>query len=342
LGERWQAWQAMGHLLLELHGFEVSACLPPRQLREALFIAASASRGSPRPVVIETVAGQLGVPADRLQSDLYADAGSARLLRPAPVPLTTSELIERYNLALVQGLMLRAEALVVGLDGQLRPVLRWARLQRLLCSPERDRAGGTCLRISGPLSLFHHTLKYGRAMAAWLPALSRSRRWRMTARCVLKGRSFTLRASHTDPIGSTHAPPRRFDSALEERFFRDLARAAPGWEVLREAEVVQLGRRLLCADFTLVDRARGLRVPVEIVGFWTPEYLSSKLAALRQLPRERPWIVCIDETLAAGGRWLVDGPVFLFRRRIDAARFLTFLETRLGGRAEDGQPAAPG
>jgi hypothetical protein len=62
---------------------------------------------------------------------------------------------------------------------------------------------------------------------------------------------------------------------------------------------------------------------------------------LRQLPRERPWVVCVDETLAAGASQLVGGPVFLFRRRIDAPRFLTFLEAWLS-HAGNGQASAPG
>jgi uncharacterized protein len=331
LGERWQAWQAMTRLLWRLHDFEVRSCLDPRRLREVVFV--EAARGAGATAAAERAAARLGVSPGELSRDLYADLPAERLLRPATCSLSTPELIERYNLALAQGLLLRAETLSVGLEGQAKSVLRWARLHRLLCSAEREPDGRLRLELSGPLALFHHTLKYGRAMAEWLPALTRSPRWRMKATCVVRGRRRSFAASYLDPIGSSHGPPRRFDSAVEEQLFRDLARAAPGWEVLREAEVVQIGRQLLTPDFTLVDRRRALRVAVEVVGFWTPEYVASKLDVLSRLPAHRRWVLCVDESLAATGLTQIPGaPAFLYRRRIDVPRFLVFLEGWLAQR----------
>ncbi len=343
LGERLVAWRALGRLLLGLHGFEVHACRDPRELRRALFLRAAEPAPRPREELIVEVARELGVEAGALVRDLYADLPEERRLREASERLSAPALIERYNLCLAQGLLRRSEVVRVRVQGSARAVVRYARLHGLLCLVTRDPLGaGVVLHLSGPLSLFHHTTKYGQAMATWLPALVRAPGWELEASCRLRGERRQWRASCRDPIGTTHLPVRRFDSALEERFCRDLRRAAPRWQVLREADPVQVGAQILCPDFTLVDEERGLRVPVELVGFWTPAYLAAKLALLRR-PEARGWLICLDEERAVGeqGSELPgDAPVFRFRRRVEITSFLSFLEAHLARRG--GPPSTIG
>jgi len=120
--------------------------------------------------------------------------------------------------------------------------------------------------------------------------------------------------------------PRRFDSALEERFARDFARAAPEWELVREPEAFRAGGMLVFPDFLVrhrKDPAR--RFLLEIVGFWTPEYLEKKLTALRAAAM-RNLILCIDEerNCSAADLPLVAN-VVRFRRRVDPAPILAIL-----------------
>ncbi len=82
-------------------------------------------------------------------------------------------------------------------------------------------------------------------------------------------------------VSEVEQSPLLFDSKLEQRFFRDLRRAAPEWEVLREADPVQVGRQILCPDFTLVHPARRLRIPVEIVGYLPSLLMSCSKPARR-------------------------------------------------------------
>jgi predicted nuclease of restriction endonuclease-like RecB superfamily len=82
-------------------------------------------------------------------------------------------------------------------------------------------------------------------------------------------------------------------------------------------------QRLATGDFTL-RHASGFSALVEVVGFYTPEYLRSKLAALRA-SASRPLIVCLDDSLAcADGD--VSGTVLRFKRRIDAAALVGIAE----------------
>jgi predicted nuclease of restriction endonuclease-like RecB superfamily len=342
------AWRAMVRLLLRMHGFEVRARHKPRQLRELVFQLAAAGPSIPRARVLFEVATRLGVTPEEVERNLYADVSAEQILKPTRQRITVAELVERYNLSLAQGLLLRAEDLRVTAEGNIKAVIRFAKLQRLLCQVDIPPGGGMRIVLSGPLSLFHRTTKYGRAMAAWLPVLVRTPKWRLRARCVIQGRRLTWNASYLDPIGTTHAPLRRFDSLLEERFFRDLQRAAPEeLKVLREADPVQIGSRILCPDFTLVDQRRpGLRVPVEVVGFWTPDYLRAKREAIQSLPDKTRWLLCVDESLAATRDGALSlgcsgAHVFWFRKRIKVDDFLAFLRRTLPAAAPMSGMARP-
>jgi hypothetical protein len=80
-------------------------------------------------------------------------------------------------------------------------------------------------------------------------------------------------------------------------------------------------------DFELVHRRqRDRRWLVEIVGFWTHDYVSRKLAQLRAVAGDR-WIVCIDEDRACeAGDLPRAARVVPFRRRIDVARVVRLIE----------------
>lgn len=74
-----------------------------------------------------------------------------------------------------------------------------------------------------------------------------------------------------------------FDSAVEEKFARKFeAAATAGWKLVREPDplVVSDGRAFI-PDFMIEKYGR--RVYLEIVGFWTPEYLERKLKKLADI-----------------------------------------------------------
>ena len=300
--------------------------LRPSELRAQLFGAAAMSEAPPEAIVAE-VANRLALPAGALMESLFADLpGERRVIAPDPPP-TPREAALRTNLAIAQAVLMRAARVQVHVEGGVRPIVRLAKLRGLLCTVA-DGPGGAppSLEISGPLALFHHTLVYGRALAELLPHLAWCARFDLRAAAALRGRIATVTLQTGDPIFPA-APPKPFDSALEERFARDLARLAPDWDVVREPEPIRAGTSLVFPDFLLSHRLHPeRRALVEIVGFWTPDYLAAKLAKLRQaaLPA---CVLCIDAAHACAPADLPPGlPVIPFRRRVDAAAVLREVE----------------
>ena len=300
--------------------------LAPVAVRAALFGAASAI-DAPRAAVVADAASRFGVAAEALDAALFADLPGERVVRaPDPIP-TPADIALHTNLALAQAVIMRAAHVSLRVEGGLRPIVRLAKLRGLLCNVAAPAPGAPArLDISGPFSLFRHTLVYGRALAELLPHLAWCARFELAATARLRGRLAHVTMVSGDPIFPARAPA-PFDSRLEERFARDVARLAPDWDVIREPVPLQAGATLIFPDFLLRHRIHPERQAlVEIVGFWTPDYLTHKLARLRQAAPPA-FVLCIDEERGCAPSELPPGlPVVTFRRRVDAAAVMREVE----------------
>jgi hypothetical protein len=300
------------------------------ELRGAIAVAAQEARDADRfdrAAVLADCARRFVLPAEEIEKQLYADLPGERHLRvPDPLP-DPRMLASGTNLALAQGLLRLASEVTLDLCGCARAVVRQVRLRRLLCLIRRAQPSGVHLEISGPFSLFRHTTMYGRALASILPALPWCERFELVARCMLRGRILTVRLRPGDPIAAGD-PPRTYDSRLEERFAREFARATLDWDLTREPEPVEAGNSLVFPDFAVVHRRdRTRRFLLEIVGFWTPEYLRAKLDHLRAMPHV-PLVLCIDRGLNCSvGDFPLQAHIVWFQKRIEPEAVLAAIET---------------
>src|SRR4249920_499497 len=84
-------------------------------------------------------------------------------------------------------------------------------------------------------------------------------------------------------------------------------------------------------DFELVHAGTGERWLLEIVGFWTPEYVTRKLAQLRAANIER-LIVCVDlERCCAEGALDAVGSVVQYKRKVDPRDVVAIVDPVLFG-----------
>lgn len=306
-----------------LKGERVSA-VSPVEARARLFAAASSL---PRDEALREAARGLSVSVEDLEASLFADLPGQRVLERLPPGLEPSALALRANLAVAQGLLARASRVRVEVVGNAHAVVRHARLRGLLCtvSASTTAADGAVLELSGPMSLFRRTTLYGRALATLPPTLSWCDRYRLEADLHWRSRPLVFELSTGAPILPA-AEQRRFDSKVEERFFKDLTKASLDWDVVREPKPVVAGRALVFPDFALRHRRDAGRVwLVEIVGFWTRDYLQRKLASYRAAALDR-LILCIDVELQCDeGETPPGARLVRFKRRIDVDKLLELL-----------------
>lgn len=257
------------------------------EVRHAVFLARG-RRWPPVPgdeqVPYESAAAELGRTADDVQRLLYADAPNARVLTRAPV-LGGRALLARYNLELARAILLDAERVHLTARGGWRAIFRAVKAARLMHVVRR--AGRSYqVEITGPAAAFIiRPARYGIRLARVVPALVRAPGWRLDAdvrrdgaivRFRVRGRP---RAAHDQaPVGPASARA-RYDSAWERSLATDFRRRfggeRDGWRLSRETTPVAMGEEVFLPDFTM-RHGDGREALIEIVGFWTPEYLEAK------------------------------------------------------------------
>jgi len=314
--------QALGAWTVERRRWKsrVASPVPPPRIREVLF----ASRvGRSRGEALAESSRVLGLSEATIEECLFADRAGARRLVPPTTAATPRELVDRYNLALAQALLMRSTRIVALVKEHARSAVRYAKLRGLMATFEA-RDEGTVIELSGPLALFHETTKYGHALAGFLAALAVTPAWSLRAELLLRGERHELVLDATAPLPRTHALPAAADSEVERRLAIDLRRLRSGWEISREDTVVRVGRRLFFPDFTLVAPEGRARVLVEIVGYWDPDYLAKKIEALAAV--RTPIVVCVDERHATGALAPRHDVLAYRKGRVDAAALVAAAE----------------
>jgi predicted nuclease of restriction endonuclease-like RecB superfamily len=297
----------------------------PRKLRATVFRAAAAEPSRER--ALARAAEELNLSAEEIMRGLLCDLPEERVLVAIPDDVNPAQLALLCNEAIVSSLLHKAVRVRVIARGHVRAVVRHSKLVGLLC---HAKLGGSkhevVLEMSGPYGLFRHTRLYGRALASLLPRLARCNAYRLEADCALgNGQVGRLAIRSGDPIAPARELP-SFDSQVEERFARSFAKLARSWQVVREPRPVVVGDALMFPDFELVHAGTGERWLLEIVGFWTPEYLARKLEQLRAARIER-MIVCVDqERCCAEGALDAVGRVVHYKRKVDPRDVIAIID----------------
>jgi hypothetical protein len=250
------------------------------------------------------IAAQLGQRWDEIDRQLFADViDYHQLVRFDGYP-DGAALLARYNVAQVQAALFGAVSMTVWAAEDFKTILRYAKLARLMHTITRTAEGQYCLRLDGPASVLRVTRRYGVAMARFLPALIACRGWRMHAVIRPRGRwTLALDLAAEDGLHSHLPAPEEFDSRVEEGFAaRWGAEKREGWQLVREGEILHQGQKTFVPDFAL-RHDDGRRVLLEIVGFWTPEYLDAKLESLRAFADQQILLAAAEPARQRLAQW---------------------------------------
>jgi predicted nuclease of restriction endonuclease-like RecB superfamily len=250
----------------------------------------------------------MGISAERLQRHLYDDRKGARRLRSVPT-VNGRALLARYNLELARGVLRDATRMEIHARGGWRDIFSAVKLAGLM--HEIHRTGRRYhLVVTGPAAQYLvRPARYGVRFARLLPVLARSPGWRIDAELVRNDEPCTFRiagrARALADIAPVGGEPRRerYDSAWERRFVRDLRAShwvkEDGWKVTRERTPLSAGQSVFLPDFTLRN-VDGRMAAVELVGFWTPDYLQRKAEKVRAAAGV-PLVLVVAKELAVGG-----------------------------------------
>ncbi|HBE21024.1 MAG TPA: hypothetical protein DEG17_08755 [Cyanobacteria bacterium UBA11149] len=292
--------------------FEIVSPLEPKQLRHRVFTLAAQSMPShvSSQATLETLSYLLTQELEKevlpgqIQVGLYADLPENRILTnfedPAP-----EALLERYNLAQVQGIFYKASEMTLNahrnVPGQYKLLFRYLKLFQLMTYIEGDADCGFTITVDGPTSLFKPSTRYGLAIAKLIPALLHVTKWSLKATLQMRdpftGACYTRRFSLQDNCGLvSHYPPGKpYDSMLEESFAKRWESLKSDWILEREVDLIPIPGSVMIPDFRLIH-PDGRDYLLEIVGYWRTEYLQKKFAQVRRAECDN-LILAISERL---------------------------------------------
>ncbi len=245
------------------------------------------------------IAKEIGIPWATIKKLFFADLNEYHRLQSFEGYEEPGKLLSRYNVAQAQAVLYDATIMTVKTSGDFKTILRYAKLAGLMHSIERVEPNSYRFSFDGPASLHSETHRYGVAMAKFLPGLLSCKGWEMVA--WLKPTKWNKRLQFTlnDRCGlnSNVEPPADFDSDVERMFFAQWNEAPRGgWRLGRERNVLHSGQRVFVPDFDFVH-ADGRKVLLEVVGYWTPEYLAHKVETIEKFRSENIFLA-VQESLA--------------------------------------------
>ncbi len=272
-----------------------------------------------RDQALEEAALELGISKEDLEDSLWADSDDFQVLISGP-EISPEDLLRKYNLSLLQtslfkALHLRIETRATGWE--VKGFLRALKRLGLMYTAERFERG-VAIEVSGPASILKMTTRYGTSLAKLIPHVVSMSHWRISAEISRNKRVLSLRldsrARDLFPKGGVEEP--QYDSSLERRF-ASIAEAG-GWRAIREPEPLVAGRSILIPDFLLVNGPA--KVYVEVMGFWTPEYIEKKIKKLSLL--KEPILILARKDLLCSRTENLPKDVLYIEGRIDKVALL--------------------
>lgn len=308
-------------LLLDRMDFEEPEPDAPARRREAFQTAASVLRALPDDALQDTWEPALAARFDdvaALRARLYADHPDNRKL-VAFKAITPASLLDRYNLALVQGLLLRANRVTVTARDpdllRVRRLLRSLKWHRLVADVRREGDDWT-IDVEGPAAILQMQKKYGLQLALFAGAVPVLKRWTLGATLAFeRGREATLELDESAPLVAFEAQALGF---VPEEIDVVVQKLGDGpWDVDTTPVPRPTGVSGLCVpDLTIRTKDGARALHLEFFHRWHRHALARRLAELRTRP-DPELVLAVDEAIASEDLPLdtlaADPRVFLFK-----------------------------
>ncbi len=277
---------------------EMNSVIEPATARRSVFeeCKGAISDAKERKEVIDSVARKLSVEPDELEKALWADMEENLIIKEFQT-ITPEALLRQYNLSLTQTLLFKATGMEIQIEDNYQKVFWKVKRLGLMYSIQDGR-----IYMDGAVSLFKMTERYGTALAKLLPTIMKCNKWNLKASILKKTmqgkRIYDFNLDNTKQIFSIEPDSnlQTFDSAIEKEFS---LLNFNSWSVKREPAVLKAGQYAFIPDFSL--ERNGIRIYVEIIGFWTPEYLKNKIQKINLLKEKEDLILLVDKNLACSG-----------------------------------------
>ena len=300
----------------------MNSVIEPATARKAVFeeCKGAVSDIKERKEVIDRVARKLSIEPDALEKALWADMEENLIIKEFQA-ITPENLLRQYNLSLTQTLLFKATGMEIQIEDNYQELFWKVKQLGLMYSIQDNR-----IYLDGAVSLFKMTERYGTSLAKLLPTIMKCKKWSIKASIMKKTihgtRIYDFTLDNTTPIFSSELDSsiETFDSAIEKEFsllnFND-------WTSKREPTVLKAGQYAFIPDFSL--ERNGKKIYVEIIGFWTPEYLKNKIQKINLLKEKEDMILLVDKKLACSGSEFNTDNLIFYDKKVPYLEILKIL-----------------
>jgi uncharacterized protein len=306
----------------------------PVDLRRKIFQATEQfglpTTSEKRRKILEIMASKMNLTVNDVEEAFYSDLDNELVLEKF-AETSASELLSDYNLGLAQTLLFDATELTFTASGNWQYIFHAIKKFGLIYEVYKDN--GIWVKIDGPSSLFKLTRRYGAGLAKLLPIIVANSDWIVKAKILWRFTNeicdFKLdNQKHSLLLKKPRLPTPTYDSSIEEDFASHFQTLTSGWVLKREPEPITAGKQIIIPDFSL-EKA-GIKIYLEIVGFWTEQYLLRKIEKLKLV--EVKMLLLVNETLACEKLSALEKrpqlDLIYYRGKISLAPILRYLETQ--------------
>ena len=220
-----------------------------------------------------------------LQSKLYSDLPDYKRLQ-LKKPITALQLVERYNLAQVQGLVIRASRITITIRKVSltlrRALFRALKFQQLLIDDVKETDTSLSFQLAGPLSIFSMAQTYGLKFANFLPYVVQLENYEIDATIKLADKSYALKIDQKSGLRSHYQPlkayvPQELADCIQR--FND---KYPDYQAEPGNSLLDLGMKSYCFPDIEIRRkdSKSQPVYVELFHRWHFGQLEGRLASM--------------------------------------------------------------
>ena len=224
-----------------------------------------------------------------LQTALYSDLPDFRRLN-FDESITAPELIGRYNLAQVQGLIIRATKVVVTIGDCTtaikRALFRSLKFHQLLIDEVEEKGKDLTFTLSGPLSIFSMAQSYGLKFALFIPYLIQLPKFKIEAEIKLTDKHYLLKIDQKTKLQSHYKPLKSYVPQEVEELIKKFNDKYDGYQAEVGSNLLDLGQKSYCFPDISISKKGDKADPIYIELFhrWHFGQLESRLRALEANP----------------------------------------------------------
>ena len=256
--------KGLNKLILDRCEFGIKSELDFNEFRKNIFLKSAELLNNPESDDLleyrSKIISSLELTQKELTDNIYADLPENEKLTSIK-KIYPEQLLDRYNLSLVQSLLLYSKKLTIIFEdtepAKMRNLLKYLKFFRLVVlihpvskSKRKSFPNIIKVEIDGPVNLFENCHKYGLQLASFFPAVCLMTKWKLKTEINFKQNNYLLQVSNKNNLKCFY---RNFGSYIPEEYsmFEKLfSKKIDDWKILKSPSFIDLGNQeLIFPDF---------------------------------------------------------------------------------------------